>query len=126
MTENIPQKAPGIPLFDFTTLVRGIASIQNNQHFIGSAMPKLMKELGLSPEQTGAPLDEVESSVLALTAFDIALDKKAQIMVMMLPEHWKYLKEKKPTSVDELATLREVFCLDPGAVNIEFRPNVHD
>ncbi|MCR2831449.1 hypothetical protein NR402_14325 [Acidithiobacillus ferrooxidans] len=126
MTENTPQKAPCIPLFDFTTMGRGIASIQRNQPFIGAAMTKLMKGLDLTPDQISEPLGEVESSLLALTAFDIALDKKAPVMVMMLREHWEHVKEKKPSSVDELATLREVFCLDPGAVNIEFRPKAND
>ena len=126
MTENTSQKLSGTPLFDFTTLARSIATIQRNQPFIGAAMPILMKELDLPPEKSSADLNEVESSVLALSAFDIALDRKSPIMVMMLREHWKYLKDKKPSSIDELATLREVFCLDQRAVNIEFRPKAND
>ena len=122
MTENTSQKASGIPLFDFTTMVRAIATIQRNQPFIGAEMPKLMKGLERPPGNISVELNEVESSLLALTAFDIALDRNAPIMVMMLREHWKHLKEKQPPQVDELAILREAFCLDPRAANIEFRP----
>ena len=122
MTENIPQKAPVIPLFDFTTLSRAIASIQRNQPFIGAPMPNLMKESNLPPDRANYPLNEVEVSFLALTVFDVALKKNAPVMVMMLREHWDYAQEKKPAEVNALASLREVFCMDPRAVNIEFRP----
>ena len=77
MTENTSQKASAIPLFDFTTMARAIATIQRNQPFIGAEMPKLMKGLELSSEKASADLNMVEASLLALTAFDIALDKKA-------------------------------------------------
>ena len=103
-------------------MARAIATIQRNQPFIGAEMPKLMKGLELSSEKASADLNMVEASLLALTAFDIALDKKAPIMVMMLREHWKQLKEKQPSQVKELAILREVFCMEPRAVTIEFRP----
>ena len=122
MTENIPQKAPGTPLFDFTTLSRAIATIQRNQPFIGAAMPKLTKGFDLPPERADSPLDEVEVSFLALTVFDVALKKNAPVMVMMLREHWEYAEEVKPPEIAALATLHKVFCLDPRAVNIEFRP----
>lgn len=122
MTDNPPQKAPGIPLFDFTTLSRAIASIQRNQPFIGAPMPNLMKESNLPPDRANYPLNEVEASSLALTTFSIALDKNVPVMVMMLREHWEYAEEVKPPEIAALATLREVFCLDPRAVNIEFRP----
>ena len=58
MIENTSQKVSGIPLFDFTNMARGIASIQRNQPFIGVA------------------IDEVKPSILAVPAFNIALDKK--------------------------------------------------
>lgn len=122
MTDNTPQKAPGIPLFDFTTLSRAIASIQRNQPFIGAPMPNLMKESNFPTDRANYPLNEVEASSLALTTFSIALDKNVPVMVMMLREHWEYAQEKKPVEVNALASLREVFCMDPRAVNIEFRP----
>ncbi|OCB03618.1 hypothetical protein BBC27_00495 [Acidithiobacillus ferrivorans] len=122
MTENIPQKVTGIPVFDFTTFSLAIASLQSNQPFIGEAMPTVMKDAVLPTEPENPPLNEVEVSFLALTVFDVALNKNAPVRVMMLREHWEYTEGRKPSEVDALATLREVFCIDPRAVNIEFRP----
>ena len=122
MTENTSQKASAIPLFDFTNMARAIATIQRNQPFIGAEMPKLMKGIDLSPEQANSSLNEVEASLMILKAFDIALDKNAPVMVMVLREHWEYAAASKPQEVNELATIREVFCMDPRAVTIEFRP----
>lgn len=126
MSDNIPQKTPKTPLFDFTTMANSIASLQRNQLYIGADMPNLMKDFDLPPGQANADMDEDIASALTLTAFSLALKKGYSVQMMLPRKHWDYIKTRKPAEINNIASVREVFYMNPQVVNIEFQPKAQD
>jgi hypothetical protein len=123
MTDTILQQVgTSIPLFDFTTTERGVASVQRNHQFIGKPLEGFTTVDDVPPELADIPLGFDETGFLILSAFTYALNNKSPVRVMVLREHWEYTLSKKPAEIDQLGIMKEVFCMDPKAVNIEFRP----
>jgi len=119
-------KTQSVPHFNVTTLAAAIASIKRNPDMISAELAKLVEDIKVKPEQANAPMNMVETGMLVLSIFMMALKKNRPVQIIMTREYWDYIKVNKPRDVDRLSTIKEVFCLDPMAVNIEFRPLEND
>jgi translation elongation factor EF-1alpha len=119
-------KTQSVPHFNVTTLAAAIASIKRNPNMISAPVAKLVEDIKVKPEQANAPMNRVETGMLVLGIFMMALKKKRPVQIIMTREDWDYIKVNKPRDVDRLSTIKEVFCPDPMAVNIEFRPLEND
>ena len=122
MTDNTPQKTQNIPLFNLMSLASVITSIQHHRDFIHPELARQIQGIKMKPEQADAPLNELDIALLVMGVFAMALQKNCPAQIILSREDWDYIKLKKPNSTDNISSIREIFCLDPSAVNIEFRP----
>jgi len=93
---------------------------------ISAELAKLVEDVRVKPEQANAPMNMVETGMLVLSIFMMALKKNRPVQIIMTREYRDYIKVNKPRDIDRLSTIKEVFCPDPMAVNIEFRPLEND
>ncbi|WP_414039221.1 hypothetical protein ACJU26_08280 [Acidithiobacillus sp. M4-SHS-6] len=119
---NAASKAQSIPLFNMTTMASTMSSLSRHRDFISPEMAKAIDGIVIHPELADASIEIVEMSLLILAIFNMSLDRQQPVQVLMPRETWEYLKLNKPAAVDSEAHIREVFCIDPLAVTIEFRP----
>jgi hypothetical protein len=119
-------KTQSVPHFNVTTLAAAIASIKRNPDMISAELAKLVEDVRVKPEQANAPMNMVETGMLVLSIFMMALKKNRPVQIIMTREYRDYIKVNKPRDIDRLSTIKEVFCPDPMAVNIEFRPLEND
>lgn len=122
MTVITNQKDQDIPLFNLITFESALASIKRHRDFVGPELAKLIDDIQVKPEDAHLPVDNDQTSLMIFGIFTMSLKQNRPVRVMMPRESWDYINFLRPAAVDKEAKIREVFCMDPKAVSIEFRP----
>jgi len=80
-------KTQSVPHFNVTTLAAAIASIKRNPNMISAEFARLVEGIKAQPEKANVSMNMVETGMLVLGIFMMALKNKRPVHIIMTREY---------------------------------------